>query len=341
MAGAMFGHSVEELKLLVQNSPLPEQRLCASCMATDCRRIVNTEAPNTAHSYAAALTCGHENCRTKVKANMKEMAGLVQWASAGDDNDEGNDDDSDDEDDQEAAAAGLDQDAIQAAAAAVGCYHRGRASASSTADMPGLENVDDAEFSLGDRWRRAKETVLNRQYWSEKVTKHKARIGESVGQIMAKLPNRPHLSQMLEMAKKNIGLRNLLDKNTIMTRASVFLPSKATMQRIVANNGGKLDDDLSERILTTVTAATPSGIPLSSLRADRPAATVQDTNRDTQTGISIRVGANGGLLVRNPAMAKLAGRPEDSWFKVTETTDASNGRIFELEPLDETTEAAK
>lgn len=304
---AVFGSSTQELAAAVSNTPLDDHRQCANCAKFGCNRVISTDAPNTAFSFAAALTCGSDACRESVRTNMKMMASAAaaldaESAAA----------------DTEAAEGALDSESIAAAAAAA----LGDASA-----LPAEGLVD----WTSQAWRSTKGKITGRKYWSTDVTRHTSRLGTSLMGLLRTMKDRPIVVEILKMVDADLGMRALITKQTLSKVVTLFLPSDAVLAQVKAKAGGALNDDLVEKLITSLMASTSGGLPLNSISTKNPEIRLADMNRETSSVITIRLAGNGGLTVRIPALAALAGVPETTVWRISEVVDASNGRIMILE----------
>jgi hypothetical protein len=301
---AIYGHTTQELATAVANTPLDEHRQCANCSTIGCKRVVSTDAPNTAFSFAAALTCGSDVCREKVRNNMQMMANAAALLDA-------------QEAETEDAGAALDSASIAAAASA----------AAGDAVVPAEGIVDWA----GQTWRSTKGVVLRRKYWSTDVTRHTSRLGSTLMGLLRTMKDRPLVLEMLRMVDADLGMRALITKQTLSKTVTLFLPSDATLNQVVTMAGGSLSDDLVEKLLTSLMASTAGGLPLNSISSKNPEIRVADMNRNTSSVITIRLAGNGGLTVLIPALAELAFLPTTTVWRISEVVDASNGRIMIME----------
>jgi hypothetical protein len=271
----MYGHSTQELAYDVENTPLGEHRQCANCAAPNCVRVVDTGAPNTAFSFAAALTCGGDVCRDKVRDNMQMMAD---------------------------AAADLDAEVTPAEG-----Y---------TADMLRQKIKDNGGF------------------WARTLAKHTSKLGTSVFNVLMDMKDRPIVQDMLKKVSSDPAFKALINKQNVKRAVTLMLPSKETLERVVSRAGGKLTEELTEKLMTSVMALTPKALPIKSLGRRRSEIKVADINPVTATGITLRAESTGMLRVRLPALAAMAGLPENTLWKVGEIVDASNGRVMVMEPTD-------
>lgn len=298
---AIFGHSVQELATVAANTPLDEHRQCANCSKIGCKRVISTDAANTAFSFAAAMTCGGDVCREKVRSNMQMMANAAALLDA-------------QEAETEDAEAALDTASIAAAAEA--------------AVVPAEGIVD----WTSQAWRSTKGTLTGRTYWSTKVTRHTSRLGSTLVGLLRTMKDRPLVVEMLRMIDADLGMRKLITQRTLTKTVTLFLPSNETLDKVVAvSGGGALTEDLVEKLLTSLMAATAGGLPLNSISSKNPEIRVADMNPKTNSVITIRLAGDGGLMARIPALASMAGLPDTAMWRISEVVDASNGRIMLLE----------